>query len=235
MRILLIEDDPALCRSLRLLLEQQGFAVTVSNDGEEGLYYILENAHDLVLLDRMLPGLDGMEVLRRARAKHCTVPILFLTALGSLDERITGLDCGADDYIVKPFAFEELMARIRCIARRPAQFESSGLLSYGDLSYNPELNLLTCKKESCTLSKREGELLCLFLKNGGQTLPRATILLRIWGPESEIEEGNLDNYIHFLRRRLRSLHSASELKTVRGVGYRLVKEAMQDGEMAHTG
>ncbi len=119
MRILLIEDDLALCRSLSLMLQQEGFSVTVSNDGEEGLFYILENAHDLVLLDRMLPELDGLEVLRQARKKHITVPIIFLTALGTLNERITGLDCGADDYIVKPFAFEELMARIRCICRRP--------------------------------------------------------------------------------------------------------------------
>ena len=111
MRILLVEDDRELCRSLKLMLERQGFDVTVSNDG---LFLILENAHDLVLLDRMQPGMDGMEVLRLARRQHITVPVIFLTALGSLDERITGLDCGADDYIVKPFAFEELMARIRC-------------------------------------------------------------------------------------------------------------------------
>ena len=119
MRILLVEDDVELCRSLSLLLEQQHFSVTSCHDGEEGLFYILENGHDLVLLDRMLPGLDGLEVLRQARAAHCTTPILFLTALGSLEDRVTGLDLGADDYLVKPFAFEELMARIRCICRRP--------------------------------------------------------------------------------------------------------------------
>lgn len=223
MRILLIEDDISLCRSLSLMLEQQGFSVTISNDGEEGLFYILENGHDLVLLDRMLPGLDGLEVLRRARKEHATVPIIFLTALGTLDERITGLDCGADDYIVKPFAFEELMARIRCICRRPQRLTETSFLTYGDLTYDPEQNLLSREKETCTLSRREGDLLTLFLKNSGQTIPRSTILMRVWEPEAEIEEGNLDNYIHFLRRRLKAVGSRVQLKTVRGVGYRLVE------------
>ncbi len=221
MRILLIEDDISLCRSLSLMLEQQGFTVTVSGDGEEGLFYILENSHDLVLLDRMLPGLDGLEVLKRARKEHATVPIIFLTALGSLDERITGLDCGADDYIIKPFAFEELMARIRCICRRPKRLTETSHLTYGDLTYDPEQNLLRRENETCTLSRREGDLLSLFLNNTGQTIPRTTILMRVWGPDAEIEEGNLDNYIHFLRRRLKAVGSKVQLKTVRGVGYRL--------------
>lgn len=221
MRILLIEDDVSLCRSLSLSLEQQGFSVTVCNDGEDGLFCLLENSHDLVLLDRMLPEMDGMEVIKRARRAHCTVPIIFLTALGSLDERITGLDCGADDYIVKPFAFEELMARIRCIRRRPQRLAEEDHLAFGDLSYDPQQNLLQCGERSCTLSKREGALLALFLNNPNQTIPRHTILNRVWGPESEIEEGNLDNYIHFIRRRLKSVGSSVQLKTARGVGYRL--------------
>lgn len=219
MRILLIEDDLALCRSLSLMLQQEGFSVTISNDGEEGLFYILENAHDLVLLDRMLPQMDGLEVLRQARKQHAAVPIIFLTALGTLNERITGLDCGADDYIVKPFAFEELMARIRCICRRPQRLTQQNCLAFGDLSYDLEQNLLSCQGKSCTLSRREGDLLSLFLKNSGQTLPRSAILMRVWGPDSEIEDGNLDNYIHFLRRRLKSVDSQIQLKTIRGVGY----------------
>lgn len=219
MRILLIEDDLSLCRSLKPMLEHQGFSVTVANDGEEGLFYILENSHDLVLLDRMLPNLDGIEVLRRARSGHSTVPIIFLTALGSLDDRVNGLDYGADDYIVKPFAFEELMARIRCICRRPQRLNETNRLSFGDITYDPEQNLLQCGTHTCTLSRREGELLVLFLNHPQQTLPRNTILLRVWGPDSEIESGNLDNYIHFLRRRLKAVNSRLILKTARGIGY----------------
>lgn len=221
MRILLIEDDLSLCRSLKLSLEQQNFQVTVCNDGEEGLFYLLEHSHDLVLLDRMLPGMDGMEVLRQARELGCTVPVIFLTALGSLDDRIQGLDCGADDYIIKPFAFQELMARIRCICRRPHQLKEPESLSWGDITYRPEEYLLTRREKSCTLSRREGDLISLFLQNPGQTLLRSTILMRVWGPDAEVESGNLDNYIHFLRRRLRALESRLELKTARGIGYRL--------------
>lgn len=221
MRILLIEDDAALCRSLSLSLEQQGFSVTVCHDGEDGLFHILENSHDLVLLDRMLPTLDGAQVLRRARAEGCMTPVIFLTALSSLEERISGLDLGADDYITKPFALEELMARIRCICRRPHPIQESEVLSYRDLIFHVSQSQLSCGAKKCTLSRREGELLALFLKNPDQTLPRSTILLRVWGPDSEIENGNLDNYIHFLRRRLRTVSSEATLTTVRGIGYRL--------------
>lgn len=224
MRILLIEDDIALCCSLKPLLEHQGFSVTIANDGEEGLFHILENGYDLVLLDRMLPGLDGAEVLRRARSSHCTVPIIFLTALGSLDDRVTGLDGGADDYIVKPFAFEELMARIRCISRRPQRLNEKNLLAFGDVTYDPDQSLLQCGDKTCTLSRKEGALMALFLNNPQQTVPRTTLLMRIWGPDSEIESGNLDNYIHFLRRRLRTVNSRLVLKTARGIGYRLCEE-----------
>lgn len=228
MRILLIEDDPSLCRSLKLSLAQQGFDVTVCNDGEEGLFYLLENSHDLVLLDRMLPGLDGIELLRQARKEGCTVPVIFLTALGGLDDRIQGLDCGADDYLVKPFAFEELMARIRCICRRPQRLNLSPLISWGDIAYDPQEYRLTKGSVSCTLSRREGDLLTLFLQNPGRVLPRSTILMRVWGPDAEVENGNLDNYIHFLRRRLKSVSSRLELKTARGVGYRLADPSQPD-------
>ena len=221
MRILLIEDDLSLCRSLRLSLEQQGFSVTVCNDGEEGLFYLMENSHDLVLLDQMLPLLPGAQVLKKAREGGIHTPVIFLTALGSLEDRVRGLDLGADDYIVKPFAFEELMARIRCICRRPQQLRDTNCLQFKDLTFDLFQNLLSCNGASCTLSRREGELLTLFLKNPEQTLPRSTILSRVWGPEHEIEEGNLDNYIHFLRRRLRTVGSSTQLKTIRGIGYQI--------------
>ena len=228
MRILLIEDDVDLSRSLSAMLERQNFSVTTCTDGEEGLFYIQEDSHDLVLLDRMLPGIDGMEVLKKARAAGYTVPIIFLTAVGSVGDRVTGLDCGADDYIVKPFAFEELMARTRCVCRRPQRMTDSEFPSFGDICYNPAQSLLKCGEKSCTLSRREGELLLLFLNNPDQLLPRGLILSRVWGPDAEIEDGNLDNYIHFLRRRLRAVESRLALKTARGIGYRLTDTRTQE-------
>lgn len=221
MRILLVEDDIDLCKSLAFQIRKEGFEVDMCHDGEDALHFIQEQAHDLILLDRMLPIMDGNQVLKKMRKQNISTPVIFVTALGELHDRIGGLDCGADDYIVKPFDFEELMARIRCIFRRPVRWESNQLLSFGDLSYDAAAKKLTCGSKTRSLSKKEGELIELFLRNNGQTLPRTTILSRVWGPDAGVEDGNLDNYIHFIRRHLNVLNSTLTLKTIRGVGYRL--------------
>lgn len=221
MRILIVEDDERLCESLRYQLVSEGFEIDLCHDGEDGLYYIQEQAHDLILLDRMLPKMDGLAVLRKARSLGISTPVILVTALGEIHDRVDGLDCGADDYIVKPFALSELMARIRCIFRRPQRWETLGTLTFADLSYEPEQKTLTCGIRSCTLSKREGELLEFFLRNPRQVIPRSVLLSRVWGPDAEVENGNLDNYIHFLRRRIKAVDSSLILKTLRGVGYRL--------------
>lgn len=221
MRILMIEDDKELCEATKYRLEKEDFLVDVCHDGEEGLYYIQENIHDLVILDRMLPSMDGISVLKEARRTHVSTPVIMLTALGELNDRLTGLNCGADDYMVKPFAVEELLARIRCLMRRPGKWDDSALLRLGDVSFDPDSSRLSKGPKECTLSRREGALMEVFLRNPGQTLTRATLLNRVWGMDSDVEEGNLDNYIHFLRRRLRSVDSTLALKTIRGVGYQM--------------
>ncbi len=220
MRILIIEDDRSLAETLRFQLEQQHFETDVCHDGEEGLHFIEQQSHDLILLDRMLPVLDGISVLKITREKNISTPIIFVTALGALNDKITGLDCGADDYLVKPFDFEELLARIRCILRRPTKWEGSKPLAIGDISYI-EQKKLYCRSLSCSLSAREGDLLEFFLRNPGQTIPRSSLLAKVWGPDAEVEDGNLDNYIYFLRRRLKSVQSSLQLKTIRGIGYQL--------------
>ena len=221
MRILIVEDDERLCESLRYQLVCEGFEIDLCHDGEDGLYYIQEQAHDLILLDRMLPKMDGLTVLRKARSLGISTPVILVTALGEIHDRVDGLDCGADDYITKPFALSELMARIRCIFRRPQRWENLGTLTFGDLAYETEQKTLSCGTRSCTLSKREGELLECFLRNPRQVIPRSVLLSRVWGPDAEVENGNLDNYIHFLRRRIKAVDSSLILKTLRGVGYRL--------------
>lgn len=221
MRILLIEDDPTLCQTVPFQLRQEGFAVDTSQDGEEGLLFIRERVHDLILLDRMLPRMDGMEVLRTMRREGISTPVIFLTALGQVGDRTQGLNSGADDYMVKPFAFEELLARIRCVLRRPVSIQNTEVLSFGDITYEPYTLTLGRGELSTVLSKRLGDLLELFLRNPGQTLPRETILLRVWGMDCDVEDGNLDNYTYFLRRSLRKVGSRLQLTTLRGVGYRL--------------
>ncbi len=219
MRILMIEDDTKLCASVAYQLEKNGFSVDVCHDGEEGLFWMREGTCDLVLLDRMLPGMDGMSVLKAARRDGIRTPVILLTALGELHDRVEGLNLGADDYLAKPFAFEELLARIRSALRRPAAWASGQALALGDITFDSARKVLSRDGSSCALSRREGDLLELFLRNAGQTMPRSLILSRVWGPEGDVEEGNLDNYIHFLRRRLKSVGSALSIRTVRGVGY----------------
>lgn len=221
MHILLIEDDEKLCETLKYQLEKEQFSADCCYDGFTGLNLLLSQTYDLAVLDRMLPSMDGLQVLREARKNGIQIPVILLTALGELQDRVTGLDYGADDYIVKPFAFEELLARMRCIVRRMPQLQENSRLIFGDLQYDTQQNILTCGRKSCTLSKREGELIELFLSNPRQTLPRNMILSRVWGSHTEVEDGNLDNYIHFIRRRLRTVESRSSLKTMRGIGYRL--------------
>lgn len=222
MNILMIEDDKDLCEAISFRLEQEGFSVTSCHDGEEGLYYMGETPYDLVILDRMLPHMDGIQVLKEARSRQIKTPVLMLTALGELDDRLSGLNGGADDYMVKPFIFEELLARIRCLLRRPASYTAfADTVFLGDITYVPQTRTLSSHDKSCTLSSREGNLMEVFLRNPSQTLPRQLLLSRVWGLETDVEEGNLDNYIHFLRRRLKTVKSAMQIKTVRGVGYQL--------------
>ena len=221
MRILMVEDDQALCAAVDIHLRQQGYTVDYAHTGEDGLHFALQNAYDLILMDRMLPELDGLEAVRTLRSRGFSTPVLMLTALDGVPDRVDGLDAGADDYLAKPFAAEELLARIRALSRRPRQWESTSRLSAGDLELDTELAALRGPAGACSLSRREKQLLELFLRNAGQTLTRELLLSRVWGPDAPVEDGNLDNYIHFLRRRLRTVGRAVRLATGRSGGYRL--------------
>lgn len=219
MRILLVEDDKNLLETLAFQLRHANFDVDACGNGEDALYYAKENLPDLILLDRMLPVMNGDAVLKKLRAKGCQTPVILITALGELSDKVAGLDFGADDYLVKPFAFEELLARIRSICRRPRQYQAQEALRCGDICYDPSRNLLKGPNGECSLSKKEGLLLSVFLKNPSQVLPRAVLLLKVWGIDSDVEDGNLDNYVHFVRRRLSTVSRTVSIKTVRGVGY----------------
>lgn len=221
MRILLVEDDKKLNEALTFQLQKEGFLIDPCHDGEEALYYIDQNIYDLILLDRMLPHISGTDILLKIRQSQNQTPVILITALGTLDDKVAGLDLGADDYLVKPFEFKELMARIRCVTRRPRKLELGEQLTLKDITYQMDDNILIGSTESCHLSKREGELLETFLRNPGQTLSRALLLTKVWGMDSDVEDGNLDNYIHFLRRRLKTVGSTVSIQTIRGIGYRI--------------
>ncbi|MCX4321944.1 MAG: response regulator transcription factor [Lachnospiraceae bacterium] len=225
MRILLAEDDEKLNETLVYGLTQAGFVVDACFDGEDALFYGEQNIYDVILLDRMLPCMEGTDVLASLRERGIATPVILITALGTLSDKVEGLDLGADDYLVKPFALEELLARIRCVARRPRRIVEEEMRTLADIVWLPAENRLSGPAGNCTLSKREASLLEAFLKSGGATLSRNHLLLKVWGPDSDVEEGNLDNYIHFLRRRLKTVGSRLNLKTVRGVGYTLTEPA----------
>ena len=194
MRILIIEDDQDLCRLICLALNQAGYETDSCHTGSDGLFYAKNQAYDAIIL---------------------------ATALGSLPDRVSGLDAGADDYLVKPFAMEELTARIRALTRRPGSLSLSPTLTAFGLTLDPASRQLNYKETSLNLSKKEGALMEYFMKNPSQTLPRAMILSYVWGSSCDVEEGNLDNYVYFLRRRLKALDAPVKLSTVHGVGYRL--------------
>lgn len=226
MRILLAEDDKELNKALTWQLTAQGYTVDSCYDGEEAIFYGRQNIYDVILLDRMLPYHEGLEVLTRLRQQSIHVPVILITALGTLQDKIAGLDFGADDYLVKPFDFEELLARIRCVTRRsPILNAQPDVLSYHDITWSCSKMCLTGPCGDTTLSKREGDLLESFLHTPEQILARETLLLKVWGPDTDVETGNLDNYVHFLRRRLKTVGSLLQIKTIRGVGYGLVAQS----------
>lgn len=221
MRILIIEDDQDLSHLMSLSLTRSGYETDVCHTGSDGLFYARNQVYDAIILDRMLPEIDGLTVLEALRRQKIHTPVILATALDGLHDRIRGLDAGADDYLVKPFAIEELMARIRAVTRRPGNLQLSCTITAFELQLDTASHQLRYADSVLTLSKKESALLGYFMKNPGQTLPRSMIISYVWGSSCDVEEGNLDNYIYFLRRRLKSLNVPVKLITVHGVGYRM--------------
>lgn len=223
MRILVIEDDPALCEAISYWLRARHYEVDCCRDEAEARFYQEEGCFDCILLDRMLPETDGVSLLKKMRQAGDRTPVILITALGTLSDKLTGLNCGADDYLVKPFELEELEARIRSVTRRHYGADPDMSLHFSDLTYDPSKWLLTGPAGSLSLSRKEGKVLETLLQNTGQTLSRERILSRVWGLDSDVELSNLDNYIYFLRRRLHTVKSTVKIANVWGVGYRMEK------------
>ena len=226
MRILIIEDDEQLCETLKLQFEHHGIESDCVHSGIDALYYVCQSVYDLIILDRMLPGMDGIALLKIIRENNVRTPVILATAVDSVEERIAGLDSGADDYLVKPYDIGELLARIRALCRRPDTLEVSGTLGFEDLEFSPANLDLSIKGASSPdkkirLSRREAVLMEYFLKRPNQTLARQLIYTRVWGPDGEVEDGNLDTYIYYLRKHLRTLKSRVRIQTIHGIGYRL--------------
>ena len=206
----------ALCEILR----QEKYDVDHCADGLEGLAAIEAGAYDLVVLDVMLPHKDGFSIAREARAKGIRTPILMLTAKSELDDTVTGLDCGADDYLTKPFRTRDLLARLRALGRRSLR-SADGALAFGDIELNRGASLLVCGENSVRLSEKEFRILEYLIANAGQILTRERLAVKIWGYESDAEYNNVEVYMSFARKKLNFVKARTKIKAVRGVGYEL--------------
>lgn len=220
MRVLLVEDEKRMAQALCEILRQEKYDVDHCADGLEGLAAIEAGAYDLVVLDVMLPHKDGFSIAREARAKGIRTPILMLTAKGELDDTVTGLDCGADDYLTKPFRTRELLARLRALGRRSLR-SADGALAFGDIELNRGASLLVCGENSVRLSEKEFRILEYLIANAGQILTREQLAVKIWGYESDAEYNNVEVYMSFARKKLNFVKARTEIKAVRGVGYEL--------------
>ena len=226
MRILIVEDEIRLARTLADLLKRQGYTADMCHDGVSGLDNASSGIYDLILLDAMLPGMDGFTLLRRLRDEGHSVPVLMLTARSDVTDRVHGLDSGADYYLTKPFEPQELLACIRLLLRRGGgEARLDDALSCGDLRLEGGTFTLNCQERSVRLSRREYDLMELLMRNGTQIVTKEQLLLKVWGYDSDAEDNNVEVYISFLRRKLTHLHSAVRIKTIRLVGYCLEVES----------
>jgi two-component system OmpR family response regulator len=216
--VLLVEDEAKMASAIRRVLLSERFAVDVASDGVGALTLAASGAYDLVVLDRMLPDLDGLEVVRLLRGRGVRVPVLMLTALGTLDHRVTGLDAGADDYLAKPFAFRELLARLRALARRGPP-RSDEATTAGDIRVDPTRLRVVVGDKTEDLSPREYALLSYLVREAGTILSRRQILDAVWGADPDVYSNVVDLYVHYLRRKLEALGRRDALQTVRGIGY----------------
>jgi len=217
-RVLVVEDEVKMVRAVRRGLEQEGYAVDSASDGDEGLYLATENAYDAIVLDVMLPGIDGFEVCRRLRAERRWAPVLMLTARDTVADRIEGLDVGADDYLVKPFAFGELLARLRALIRRGA-VERPAVLRAGDVILNPAAHAVTRSGRQVELSAREFALLEFLMRHPGEVVSRTAILEHVWDYSYDGMSNVVDVYVGYLRHKLEQPFGRTLIRTVRGVGY----------------
>jgi two-component system response regulator ArlR len=218
-RILIVEDEVNLAEALTQILRKQHYSVDAVHDGQSGLDNALSGIYDLLLLDIMLPELDGISLLKAIREQGVSTPVIMLTAKGEIDDKIAGLDYGADDYIAKPFATGELLARIRAALRRKGEVIPEDALRFGDIELNTSGLKLSCKGKELKLILKESELLELLILRKQAVTSKEQIIEKLWGFDSEAEHNNVEVYVSFLRKKLAFLNASVRISTIRGVGY----------------
>ncbi|MDE6730340.1 MAG: response regulator transcription factor [Oscillospiraceae bacterium] len=218
MKILIVEDEIALAEALSEILKRNKYLVDAVHDGEDGLSYALTDLYDCILLDIMLPKMNGLDVLRALRKQRISTPVLLLTAKSDIEDKITGLDSGADDFLTKPFATGELLARVRALTRRKGEVITDAF-TYGDIALNKSTFSLSCEGEFVKLSLKEYQIMEILISNPRQLISKERFIEKIWGYESDVEYNNIEVYISFLRKKLSVIGSHVIIRTARGVGY----------------
>jgi two-component system, OmpR family, response regulator len=220
MKILLIEDDKRLAKLIQQVLEDEKYSLDVEHDGETGLEVALRGSHDLLIVDWMLPGRDGPSICRKLRSSKITLPILMLTARGQIEDRVAGLESGADDYLIKPFDFDELIARIRALSRRyaPGSVDPAEL-RLGSIVMDIRAHTLRRAENAIELTKKEWDLLELFLRHPNQTMSRSAILDYVWSYDTDVQPEMVDVYVSYLRQKITVAGRKDPIQTVRGYGY----------------
>ncbi len=225
MRIMIAEDEEKLADALVQIFAKNKITADAFGNGIDALDNALTGIYDVIVLDIMMPGMNGIEVLRKIRAEEMDTPVLMFTAKDEISDKVKGLDSGADDYLTKPFATEELLARVRALGRRSsAAIVNSDIITCGDLSLDTAAYELSCGKNSLKLGLKEFSIMELLMKNSGRVLSKETLITKIWGYDSDAEYNNVEVYISFLRKKLDFIKSKAAIKTVRGVGYTLEED-----------
>ena len=221
MRILLVEDEEYMAQAVAQILEKNNYTVDLAHDGEYGLDCALSGIYDIIILDIMLPGRSGLEILKTLRQEKIAVPVLLLTAKSETEDKVTGLDLGADDYLTKPFEMQELLARLRVLARRKQEITVQSGYEFGDVLLNPYTLSLFCGSQSFKLTLKESKLLEMLMDARGGVISKDRIIEKVWGFDSEAEDRHVEVYISFLRKKLKALGANTSIETVRGIGYAL--------------
>jgi len=214
-----VEDEVRLAEALSYIFKKNGYGVDVANDGITGQDMAETGIYDLIILDRMLPGKEGLQILKELRKSKVVTPVLILTAKDAVGDRVEGLDCGADDYLIKPFATEELLARIRALQRRQSEVLQSECIKTSTLSFNPLSGEVESGGESVRLTLKEAQLLELLLRNRKQVITREQIFDKVWGLDSDIEINTIEVHLSYLRKKLNGLNCGISIEAVRGIGY----------------
>jgi heavy metal response regulator len=218
MKILIAEDEKKVAHFVKKGLQEEGYAVDVASNGEDGLTLATETPYDLIILDIYMPKLDGLTVLRRLREERVRTPVLLLTVRAAIEDKVLGLDSGADDYLTKPFVFQELLARVRALLRRQIEI-GTNVLKVGDLSLDPVRRAVIRGTQRIELSLKEFSLLEYFMRNPGRVLTRTMIIEHVWNYDFDSETNVVDVYVNYLRKKIDAGHEPKLIHTVRGVGY----------------